>query len=83
MSEERRTIPRSDVFRLGSILLDHGTEVPVCLTLNLTDRGAKLEVEDPASLPDVFQLIPSSDARPRPCRVLWRLGTKMGVMFTD
>ncbi|MCE4222257.1 hypothetical protein HCU64_00700 [Methylobacterium sp. C25] len=53
------------------------------MTLNVTDRGAKIEVEDSSKLPDHFLLAPTEDKDPRPCRVLWRIGPKMGVVFTD
>lgn len=83
MIEDRREFPRSDIFKFGFAVVQEASATYTCMTLNVTDRGAKIEVEDSSKLPDHFLLAPTEDKDPRPCRVLWRIGPKMGVVFTD
>lgn len=79
--EERRLEPRKDLLKMGKVLVD-GSAPMLCLTLNVSTAGAKIDVEAPDALPDRFVLIASDFDAPRPCRVLWRIGRRMGVRFT-
>ncbi|WP_183508043.1 PilZ domain-containing protein [Methylobacterium brachythecii] len=83
MIEERREFPRQDLFKFGFAVVQESSTTYTCMTLNITERGAKIEVEDSTKLPDHFLLAAREDETPRPCRVLWRIGPKMGVVFTD
>ncbi len=45
--------------------------------LNVSEQGAKLEIE---GAPDEFVLSLTEETK-RPCRVIWRDGQKLGVVF--
>jgi hypothetical protein len=46
---------------------------------NISEQGAMLEID---SAPDQFVLFLTMDGdRKRPCRVIWREGRQVGVMF--
>jgi len=47
----------------------------------LSEKGALLEVAGPAGIPDEFVLLVEHDHIKRPCRVIWRNPTKLGVEF--
>jgi hypothetical protein len=48
----------------------------------MSATGAKITIEDPNSLPAKLKLAFSRDARTgRPCEVVWRRGTSVGVKF--
>ena len=49
---------------------------------DISDSGARLDVEDPESVPDEFMLFLSSRGTPRRrCNVAWRTETQVGVKF--
>ena len=64
------------------ITLDGGFAARHCLVQNISSTGAKITLEEAASLPATIRLAFSRDARTgRVCRVVWRRGTSVGVKF--
>jgi len=47
----------------------------------MSERGALLEVSNPAGIPDVLTLIIKPEIVRRTCVVAWRSGIKIGVKF--
>jgi hypothetical protein len=56
------------------------TEVD-CTIENISIRGARLCIADPATVPDEFVLVFEAGRARRPCRVAWRADTTIGVAF--
>lgn len=55
-----------------------------CAILDVSDSGARLELETPAEVPDRFHLVLSGNGTPhRACRVIWRDGKQVGVTFEN
>jgi hypothetical protein len=53
-----------------------------CVVSDISDTGARIDVQDSATIPDHFVLLLSSNgAARRFCRVVWRKPTQMGVKF--
>ncbi len=53
-----------------------------CVVSDVSDTGARIDVQDSAALPDQFVLLlTSSGAARRYCRVVWRKPTQVGVQF--
>ena len=53
-----------------------------CVLSDVSDNGARLDVENPESIPDEFMLFLSSRGTPRRrCSVAWRTETQIGVKF--
>jgi hypothetical protein len=52
-----------------------------CLTRNLSDTGASLQVESQSGIPDTFELFITDDKSRRTCRVVWRSANRIGVAF--
>jgi hypothetical protein len=53
-----------------------------CVLSDISDTGARLDVEDSAALPDHFRLLLSgSGSARRDCRVIWRGPAQIGVAF--
>lgn len=66
------------------ITLDGGFAARRCLVQNISSAGARISLEEAASLPSTIRLAFSRDARTgRVCRVVWRRGTSVGVKFVD
>ncbi len=53
-----------------------------CVVADVSDTGARIDVQDSKVIPDHFVLmLSSSGAARRYCRVMWRKPTQMGVKF--
>lgn len=81
MIEDLRLEPRRTTDKSGVILLADGKDRIKCQICNLSSRGAKIETEHPASIPNTFILVPGDRAASVRCQVLWRIGRKLGVIF--
>jgi hypothetical protein len=53
-----------------------------CVVSDVSDTGARIDVQDSKILPDYFVLmLTSTGAARRYCRVMWRQPTQVGVKF--
>ena len=60
----------------------NGEELHGCAISDISDTGARLDVEKPDILPEKFVLLLSSRGSPkRKCRVIWRTEKQIGVEF--
>ncbi|MGX5774882.1 PilZ domain-containing protein [Methylorubrum zatmanii] len=81
MSSERRQEIRKRTFLKGRILFNKGASTMDCLVRDLSEAGARLELSQTNSLPDVFDLhIPQKDATLR-SSLRWRREDAVGVAF--
>ena len=76
---EMRNSPRHRVRKAGRI--DLGGGAIDCTVLNLSGTGAALEVTGQAGIPERFVLVLDTDKQHLPCRVVWRQGYRIGVLF--
>ena len=76
--EERRESSRLRLLKSGKILLGKAS-VP-CTVRNLSDGGARLQVQSTFGLPASFELA-LGDRPPRPCKVKWLDATTLRVRF--
>ena len=76
--EERRETSRLRLLNSGKILLGKAS-VP-CTVRNLSDGGARLQVQSTFGLPSAFDLT-YDDNPPRHCRVVWLDATTLRVEF--
>jgi hypothetical protein len=81
-ASEGRAAHRQTVYS-GAEIIPGGDKAKIgCIVRDLSTKGAKLEVRfNAAPVPDKFQLnIPT--VRKHTCRVVWRKGREIGVVFT-
>jgi hypothetical protein len=76
--EERRESSRLRLLKSGKILLGKAS-VP-CTVRNLSDGGARLQVQSTFGLPSAFELA-CDDHPPRTCKVIWLDATTLRVRF--
>jgi len=79
----RRGERRRRVYKRARIVFNNGYAVFDCIVRNVSVGGAMVEVETLLGMPRAFRIMMSHDARPRPCRVIWRTEKRMGVAFAD
>lgn len=75
----RRVSPRRTTLQSATVYVD-GSALMKCLVRNLSDGGAQLVVSAPGAVPDTFDLA-IGQAPARPCRLVWRKQTVLGVAF--
>jgi hypothetical protein len=71
--------PRRRVLKAGSITF--GGSTIDCIVRNVSETGAALEVVSPLYIPDRFTLVVQTDQLRRPCHVVWRRESRIGVAF--
>jgi len=76
--EERRQFSRIRILKSGKIHL--GKHAVPCTVQNLSEAGAKLQVQTTEGLPSEF-LFSMPDRPPRECVVIWRDEAKLGIRF--
>jgi hypothetical protein len=53
-----------------------------CALSDISDTGARIDVEDAKTIPDHFVLLLSGNGKARrKCRVVWRKATQIGLTF--
>lgn len=82
MHSERRQAPRRNTVILATIVFDGGRRRMSCIIRNLSDSGARLEVDKVIGVPNTFDLV-ATGYQPRACRVAWRALKELGVQFVD
>jgi hypothetical protein len=76
---ETRRAPRFKVSKPARIGTDRRAARGVVRDLSTT--GAALDIESQAEIPNQFTLMIPEDGLTIPCRVVWRRGYKIGVVF--
>ena len=79
---ERRKIARQRTLKAGSISFNRAGGID-CRVRNLSPAGACLEVASQLGIPEDFVLVVESDHLQRPCHVIWRTATRLGVEFRN
>jgi hypothetical protein len=78
MDLERRQSARVSTNRVATIRTDEGSFTVSCVVCNLSERGAKLMVEEPKPLPtEFFLFLRPGSAVGRRCQTIWRIGNKV------
>ena len=76
---EHRRAARRNVVRAGRI--NFGTESLTCTVRNLSATGAAIEGAGLPRTPDSFTLVLEMELATRPCTVVWRRKTQLGIRF--
>ena len=81
MFKEKRKTSRRPM-RYTAWIAVEGKPLHGCALSDISQTGAKLDVENAEALPDHFVLLLSRSGRPRrKCRVVWRAPHQLGVEF--
>ena len=68
--------------RYSAWLALDGDQLHGCALHDISDTGARIDVEDAEAVPDRFVLVLSGNGSPRrQCRVVWRQPNQIGVTF--
>lgn len=78
--DEKRQAQRHRTLKAGRITFNRAATID-CRVRNLSSDGAGLDVVSQVGIPDQFVLVIDSDHITRPCHVIWRTATRLGVAF--
>ncbi len=78
-ANERRNSPRRRTLLAGRIIFNQQSSVINCMVRNVSESGARLEVEPSIHIPDKFELDVPSAGITMSCRIIWRRGNLIGV----
>jgi hypothetical protein len=79
---ELRKSPRRQFHYNATIIIEGDTQPHRCAIVDISNTGARLQLEDGFELPEHFLLLltKSGQARRR-CKIVWRNGLSVGVQF--
>ncbi|MDO8874563.1 MAG: PilZ domain-containing protein [Pseudolabrys sp.] len=78
--DKRRSLRRQ--MRYNAVLILEGDVQRGCVLSDISDTGARIDVDPTDELPERFTLLLSGNGSPRRrCRVVWRQPTQVGVNF--
>lgn len=82
MVKEKRKNIRRAIRYTARIGLGDGSPLQGCMVSDVSETGARLDVEHPEALPEAFTLVLSGRGGiHRQCRVMWRTEDQIGVRF--
>jgi hypothetical protein len=82
MTREKRKKPRRTMRYNAWIGIDRDTPLRGCVVSDISETGARLELENPSDLPDSFTLLLTGrTALYRVCHAVWRNDNHIGVHF--
>ena len=80
---ERRRAVRTKVFLAAQIRTARRPPLVIdCVVRDVSPLGARLELRDTSTLPNIFELTFDSGRTLRACHVVWRTPTDVGVEFS-
>jgi hypothetical protein len=80
--EDARSSPRALVRRSGWFVGAVGQQLRECTVWDESQTGARLVVDAPETIPDIFHIYMTLDfTSRRQCRVVWRSRNQIGVEF--
>jgi len=81
MFGERRKSKRYSINRAAKFVTESGALPRDCIVTNISESGARL-FSEASNVPEQFRLLIDGDTPIREeCRVVWRLGGELGVVF--
>lgn len=80
---ERRRAVRTKVFLAAQIRTARRPPLVIdCVVRDVSPLGARLELRDTSTLPNIFELTFDAGRTLRACHVVWRTPTDVGVEFS-
>ncbi|MET0259430.1 MAG: PilZ domain-containing protein [Methylobacterium sp.] len=83
MSIDQRQTMRMRTFLKGRIVFNNGCSTMDCLIRDMSGTGARLELSETTTLPEVFDLYIQNKAQTYRSTLRWRRANGVGVTFDD
>ncbi len=80
-TSDKRGEARKRILKGGRIVFNGRASTLSCTVRDISGTGARLRVAQGQALPSRFDLLIDTDGLEAPCRVAWRKGEDVGVLF--
>jgi hypothetical protein len=81
MKKDYRTKARRQVRYKAWLQTADGAAAKPCSFADVSEGGARLQIEDAEAVPGEVELRVAENAEGRPCHVVWRSKTEVGLRF--
>jgi len=81
--EHRKASERSKQLKKVQVIFNNGICTIDAVLRNVSEEGARIEVDSPHEIPDKFLLKFTSDYKTRQCLIVWRDGKSIGLRFVS
>jgi hypothetical protein len=81
MKKDYRTKPRRELHYKAWLRTAPGAAAQPCRLSDMSEGGARLEIEGAQAVPDEVDLLLAEQAEGRSCRVMWRTEREIGLRF--
>ena len=81
--EDMRSSERSETLLQGQIVHSQGNSRTICVILDISDGGARIEIPTMVSIPDNFELLVPLRGTKYPAHIVWRHAREIGVSFAN
>ena len=82
ITADKRASPRRRILKGGVIAFSGRHATLNCVVRDISETGAKIQVDQASKVPDTFELLIELDGLDVPCKVAWRGPNEIGVAFT-
>lgn len=79
--EHKRISPRVRTFLKGRVIFNNRMSTIDCVVRNISSTGAKLQLTETVTLPDLFELFIPQKGETVRAKLRWRRGEEAGVSF--
>ena len=80
---DRRQLSRNRVYYAGELAFNERNSTLTCIVRNFSKRGAKIEIDGPAVLPDKLDFTVEHKGLSCLARLVWRNQTQAGLAFAE
>lgn len=81
--EHRKTSERSKQLKKVQIIFNNGNCIIDAVLRNISENGARIEVQHPQEIPDEFTLKFTSDYTTKSCQIAWRDNKSIGLRLVS
>jgi len=81
MKKDYRSKPRRPVRYKAWLQTEPGTSAQPCSFSDVSEGGARVRIDGATAVPAEVNLLLARQAQGRPCRVVWRSETEIGLRF--
>ncbi len=81
MKKDYRTKPRRQMRYKAWLQTAPGGSAQPCHFFDVSEGGARVQIDGAQEMPAQVNLLVAEQAEGRPCRVVWRSDTEIGLLF--
>ncbi|OYU50403.1 MAG: hypothetical protein CFE31_02300 [Rhizobiales bacterium PAR1] len=81
--EDMRSSERNETLLQGQIVHSNGYSRTLCVIVDISDGGARIEIPTMVPIPEAFELLVPLRGAKYPAHIVWRHAREIGVSFSN